>query len=56
MGVIVELLIAVASMFLDGSDYGKPSQFDLEAYLNDRDARNAEAAYGDEMWRMGWRG
>lgn len=51
-----ELLIAIGSMFLDGSDYRKPRPFTLEGYLNERDARNAEAAYGDEMYRMGWRG
>lgn len=51
-----ELFIAVASMFLDGSDYGKPARFELEAYLNERDARNAEAAYDDDMWKYGWRG
>jgi hypothetical protein len=43
-------------MFLDGSDYGKTRPFDLETYLNDRDAKNAEAAYSDEMYRLGWRG
>lgn len=54
--MIAELLIAVASMFLDGSDYGKQRAFTLEGYLNERDARNAEAAYSDEMWKYGWRG
>lgn len=51
-----ELFIAIGSLFLDGSDYGQPPRFDLVTYLNDRDARNAEAAYGDEMYRLGWRG
>lgn len=54
--MIAELLIAIASLFLDGSDYGKPQPFTLEGYLNERDARNAEAAYSDEMYRLGWRG
>lgn len=52
----MELLIAIASLFLDGSDYGKERPFDLLTYLKDRECRNAEAAYGDEMYRIGWRG
>lgn len=54
--MIIELILAIGCMFLDGSDYGKPLRFDVETYLDDRDARNAKAAYGDDMWRMGWRG
>lgn len=51
-----ELFIAIGSLFLDGSDYGKRSVFTLEGYLDNRDAKNAEAAYSDEMNRWGWRG
>jgi hypothetical protein len=54
--MIIELLLAIDCMFLDGSDHGKERPFTLEGYLKDREAQNAEAAYGDDMWRMGWRG
>ena len=56
MDLWIELLLAAGSLFLDGSDYGKQRPFNLEDYLNERDSRNAEAAYGDEMHRLGWRG
>lgn len=53
--MVIELLLAIACMFLDGSDYGVKRPFSVEDYLNDRDARNAEHFYREEMHRLGWR-
>jgi hypothetical protein len=51
----MELMIAVLSFFLDDYAPQAPRSFDLITYLNDRDSRNAEEAYADDMRRLGWR-
>jgi hypothetical protein len=53
--MIIELVIAIACLFLDGGKHRKPAGFSLEDYLSERETRNAEHAYRDEMRRLGWR-
>lgn len=53
--MIIELLLAIGCMFLDGSDYGVKKPFSVEDYLNERDAYNAGCFYREEMRRLGWR-
>lgn len=53
--MILELLLAIGCMFLDGGGHHKPAGFSLEDYLSERETLNAEHAYRDEMRRLGWR-
>jgi hypothetical protein len=53
--MIIELLLAIGSMFLDGGKQPKETPFSLEDYLSARETLNAEHAYRDEMRRLNWR-
>jgi hypothetical protein len=53
--MIIELILAVACVFLDGGGHTRKSSFSLEDYLSARETLNAEHAYRDEMRRLGWR-
>ena len=53
--MIIELVIAVTCLFLDGGERPAKSGFSLEDYLSERETLNAEHAYRDEMRRLNWR-
>lgn len=53
--MMIELLLAIGCMFLDGGAPPVKTSFSLEDYLSARETLNAEHAYRDEMRRLGWR-
>ncbi len=53
--MIIELLLAIGCIFLDGGGCKRQSSFSLEDYLSERETLNAEHAYRDEMRRLNWR-
>ena len=53
--VIIELLLAIGCIFLDGGRQPIERPFSLEDYLSKRETLNAEHAYRDEMRRLNWR-